>query len=110
MLRRQAVGASEIDANSSQASLSTTSESHVSSPTSSTFSGHKSGLKIPFLGKSDSAAREKENEKEDALGRWLREGTVIFKSVGVGLMDLVVGLHLVKVAQEKQIGTQVYNF
>jgi ornithine cyclodeaminase/alanine dehydrogenase-like protein (mu-crystallin family) len=44
------------------------------------------------------------------LVRWLREGTVIYKSVGLGLMDLVVGTHLINVANQKQVGTQVADF
>ena len=56
-----------------------------------------------------SSDHEKKN-KEGALARWLRDGTVIYKSVGLGLMDLVVGAHLVKLAHEKQVGIQVDDF
>lgn len=108
MLRRQAAEESESDALTSQNSASTASDAQSSSPTDSSTSSHKSGFRIPFRKKSSSPARER--EKEDALGRWLREGTVIFKSVGIGLMDLVVGMHLVQVAQEKGIGTRIDNF
>lgn len=108
MLRRQAAEESESDVLTSQTSESTTSDPRTGSPTNSSSSSQKSGFRIPFRRKSGSPAREK--EKEDALGRWLREGTVIFKSVGVGLMDLVVGMHLIKVAQEKQVGTHIANF
>jgi hypothetical protein len=43
-------------------------------------------------------------------GKWLRDGNVVYKSVGVGLMDLAVGNHLVKVAREKGVGTTIENF
>ncbi|GAO16323.1 hypothetical protein UVI_02017100 [Ustilaginoidea virens] len=51
-----------------------------------------------------------EGKKEDGLARWLRDGTVVYKSVGLGLMDLVVGMHLVKLANEKNVGTQIEGF
>jgi ornithine cyclodeaminase/alanine dehydrogenase-like protein (mu-crystallin family) len=35
---------------------------------------------------------------------------VVYKSVGLGLMDLVVGTHLIEVAQEKNVGTRIEGF
>ncbi|KAF4976844.1 hypothetical protein FZEAL_6547 [Fusarium zealandicum] len=58
---------------------------------------------------SDSFENEK-GKKEDHLVRWLRDGTVIYKSVGLGLMDLVVGMHMVDVANDKNIGTRIEGF
>jgi ornithine cyclodeaminase/alanine dehydrogenase-like protein (mu-crystallin family) len=52
----------------------------------------------------------KDKEKEDSMGKWLRSGNVIYKSVGMGLMDLVVGGELVKLAREKGVGTTIYDF
>ncbi|KAE9581281.1 hypotheticall protein [Colletotrichum fructicola] len=64
-----------------------------------------------FLHRRSSSQRSTEkHKKEDALARWLRDGTVIYKSVGLGLMDLAVGMHLVELAKEKGIGTQVDGF
>ena len=57
--------------------------------------------------------REKEREREerkDHLVRWIREGNVIYKSVGLGLMDLVVGHEVVRLAREKGVGSVVENF
>ncbi|KAK7753173.1 hypothetical protein SLS62_004906 [Diatrype stigma] len=55
--------------------------------------------------------REKEKEKrEDHLVRWIRSGNVIYKGVGLGLMDLVVGLEVVRLAQQKGFGSVVENF
>lgn len=54
--------------------------------------------------------KDKEKQKDDALSRWLRDGTVVYKSVGVGLMDLVVGTELVEIAKRKNIGTQIEGF
>ena len=44
------------------------------------------------------------------MSRWLSNGNVIYKSVGMGLMDLVVGGEVIKLAREKNIGTTVPNF
>jgi len=40
----------------------------------------------------------------------LSEGNVVYKSVGMGLMDLVVGGELIKLAVEKGIGTTIREF
>ncbi|KAK1774480.1 hypothetical protein QBC45DRAFT_385353 [Copromyces sp. CBS 386.78] len=45
--------------------------------------------------------KKKKKEKEDELARWLQKGNVIYKSVGLGLMDLTVGMQLVDFAQQK---------
>ncbi|PQE16902.1 family decarboxylase protein [Rutstroemia sp. NJR-2017a BBW] len=49
-------------------------------------------------------------EKDDDMSRWLRNGNVIYKSVGMGLMDLVVGTELVRLAREKGVGVNVEGF
>ncbi|KAJ4371560.1 hypothetical protein N0V83_004779 [Neocucurbitaria cava] len=59
-------------------------------------------------------SREKDHEVEDkahkSLMDWLQKGNVIYKSVGLGLMDVVVGGDLVRLADERGIGTRVENF
>ncbi|CAO2655943.1 Nn.00g047460.m01.CDS01 [Neocucurbitaria sp. VM-36] len=58
--------------------------------------------------------KEKDHEVEDkahkSLMDWLQKGNVIYKSVGLGLMDVVVGSDLVRLADERGIGTRVDNF
>ncbi|KAI9646913.1 hypothetical protein NHQ30_004913 [Ciborinia camelliae] len=54
--------------------------------------------------------KEVETEKEDSMSRWLRNGNVIYKSVGMGLMDLVVGAELVRLARERGVGVCVEGF
>ncbi|TGO69104.1 hypothetical protein BOTNAR_0015g00180 [Botryotinia narcissicola] len=54
--------------------------------------------------------KEVQTEKEDSMSRWLRNGNVIYKSVGMGLMDLVVGAELIKLAKEKGVGVSVKGF
>ena len=128
MLHRLAVEESETDTVGSQTSESFEAESlddrtpsmstiysdssqRPGSPSNSTTSGHsrKPSFPLPFRSNSGSSS-DAEKKKEDSLARWLRDGTVIYKSVGLGLMDLVVGMHLVKVASDRNIGTQVIGF
>jgi len=51
-----------------------------------------------------------QTEREDQMSRWLSGGNVIYKSVGMGLMDLVVGSDIIKLAREKNIGVTVDDF
>ena len=59
-------------------------------------------------------SKEKDVEGEDkahkSLLEWLQKGNVIYKSVGLGLMDVVVGGDLVRLADEKGIGVRVNDF
>lgn len=41
---------------------------------------------------------------------WLMRGNVIYKSVGLGMMDICVGEDLVQMAMQKGIGTSVPGF
>ncbi|PFH58037.1 hypothetical protein XA68_14240 [Ophiocordyceps unilateralis] len=79
------------------------------SPTSPLSHSRKPSLPLPFR-KSSSSSLDGERKKEDSLARWLRDGTVVYKSVGLALMDLVVGLQLIKLANSKGIGTQIEGF
>ncbi|KAI1880998.1 hypothetical protein JX265_001238 [Neoarthrinium moseri] len=49
-------------------------------------------------------------KRDDHLARWLTAGNVIYKSVGLGLMDLVVGMEIIKKAREKGLGSHIENF
>lgn len=49
-------------------------------------------------------------EGEKGLLEWLQRGNVLYKSVGFGLMDLVVGGDLVRLAGEKGVGTIIKDF
>jgi ornithine cyclodeaminase/alanine dehydrogenase-like protein (mu-crystallin family) len=44
------------------------------------------------------------------MAQWLQAGNVIYKSVGLGLMDLTVGLKVVEFARAKGAGTHVEGF
>ena len=47
---------------------------------------------------------------EKGLKRWLESGNVIYKSVGLGLMDVCVGEDLIVLARERGIGITMENF
>jgi ornithine cyclodeaminase/alanine dehydrogenase-like protein (mu-crystallin family) len=51
-----------------------------------------------------------EDKAHQSLMEWLQKGNVIYKSVGLGLMDVVVGMDLVRLADERGIGTRIENF
>lgn len=131
MLHRLAVEESETDTTGSRTPVSTEADSldfsdrtpsmstvysdppqRPGSPSSSASPGHsrKPSFTLPFRSSSGSSSEAEKKKKEDSLSRWLRDGTVVYKSVGLGLMDLVVGMHLLKVANDKNIGTQIKGF
>jgi ornithine cyclodeaminase/alanine dehydrogenase-like protein (mu-crystallin family) len=69
------------------------------------------------LGEAPSSKKKKgktgkdDHDKEHAsLMEWLQKGNVIYKSVGLGLMDVVVGSDLVRLADDRGIGTRIDNF
>lgn len=47
---------------------------------------------------------------DHGLSQRFQKGNVIYKSVGSGLMDLSVGLHLIEFAKQKGVGTHVQDF
>lgn len=53
---------------------------------------------------------EEGSKEEKGLMEWLQKGNVIYKSVGLGLMDVVVGTDLVRLADERGVGTRIDNF
>lgn len=84
------------------------SPSRTSSPSRSPSSG---GF---FLHKRRSSSQgsvdRAKQTRNDHLARWLTGGNVIYKSVGLGLMDLVVGMDIIKIATEKGLGSHIENF
>lgn len=53
---------------------------------------------------------EGEDRAQKSLVEWLQRGNVIYKSVGLGLMDVVVGMDLVRLADERGVGTRIESF
>lgn len=68
-----------------------------------------SGL-FPRRPSSPASTEQAKKGRDDHLSRWLTAGNVVYKSVGMGLMDLVVGMDVVQLAREKGVGTLVENF
>jgi ornithine cyclodeaminase/alanine dehydrogenase-like protein (mu-crystallin family) len=60
--------------------------------------------------KSDLAATRSESKDREQMSRWLSKGNVIYKSVGLGIMDLCVGSEIVRLAREKGVGTTLHDF
>lgn len=98
---------STIYNNSSDNGNGTRSPRNGSRSPASTSPSRKGSFPMPFHRNSGSGEDDK---KEGQLARWLRDGTVVYRSVGLGVMDLVVGMELVKLANEKEIGTRVPDF
>ncbi|KUI69464.1 hypothetical protein VM1G_05209 [Cytospora mali] len=92
--------------------------SRSGSRTASPSSPRNNSLSLPPLfhrrkssnGGSESSREKKKKEREDHMARWLQAGNVIYKSVGLGLMDLTVGMKVVEFAREKGVGTHVEGF
>lgn len=82
-----------------------------SRPSSRPSSPSRSGGSIFHRRKSSHGSGDrKKQEKEDHLCRWLQAGNVIYKSVGLGLMDLTVGIKVIEFAKQKGVGTHVAGF
>ncbi len=47
---------------------------------------------------------------EAGLLEWLTKGNVIYKSVGMGLMDIVVSQDLIRLAKERDVGVTIEDF
>lgn len=63
------------------------------------------------LGSGVDGGKPKKVSKDDIeMGKWLHKGNVIYKSVGLGLMDLVVGSAVVGIAREKGVGVSIEDF
>jgi len=58
----------------------------------------------------DAQRNEETVDEENSLREWSQRGNVIYKSVGLGLMDLVTGGDLVRLARERKLGTTVEDF
>ena len=56
-------------------------------------------------------SKSKGNKVDDGgLKEWLEKGNVIYKSVGLGLMDVVVGKELCDLADRLKVGTRIEGF
>jgi ornithine cyclodeaminase/alanine dehydrogenase-like protein (mu-crystallin family) len=91
---------------------STTSKSPTRKSSFSSLSRRGSKVLRNRHGSSSSNAPLKKtaSKEEEEMSRWLHKGNVIYKSVGLGLMDLVVGTEIVRMAKEKGVGATFEDF
>lgn len=61
-------------------------------------------------GAAAAAAHAGPDDVDRGLKDWLMRGNVIYKGVGLGLMDVVVGGGLVALADQKGVGVRIENF
>ncbi|KAK0672960.1 hypothetical protein QBC41DRAFT_267081 [Cercophora samala] len=75
------------------------------------FHRHHKDEKENKLDKEQDAGKGEDQDKDhQKLAKWLAKGNVIYKSVGLGLMDLSVGMEMVKFAGEKNVGSRIEGF
>lgn len=70
----------------------------------------KAGVPVERMLEVGSLLQEKAASDSGELSTWLQDGFVVYKSVGVGVMDLAIGQHLLSVAASRNIGLRVDNF
>ncbi|KAI1500871.1 UbiD family decarboxylase [Biscogniauxia marginata] len=112
-------GSSDSNASAGRNSIDNNGSPH--DKRSSSHSPHRrrrsAGLSLPFhrrtssqQSNSEKQQQQQQQQRDDHLARWLTTGNVIYKSVGLGLMDLVIGLEVVRLAREKGVGCHIDNF
>lgn len=82
----------------------------AASANSSVSSLDESGVEIQDNQDTQIAGHGPKDPQERSLKEWLERGNVIYKSVGLGLMDVTVGTDLVRLADERGLGTRIQNF
>ena len=55
-------------------------------------------------------AEMREGGSPRGMEEWLAEGFVVYKSVGVGVMDIAIGSKLLELAGEKGVGVSLDDF
>ncbi|KAI2464909.1 NAD(P)-binding protein [Annulohypoxylon bovei var. microspora] len=53
---------------------------------------------------------EPDQARKEKLKQWLKEGLVVYKSVGVGVTDLAAGENILALAKEHKLGAQIEDF
>ena len=102
----------DLSTSGSGSAMSTvfSSGSDKKSSSSRTSSPSRSGSFTLHKRSSSHSSVDRQKKKDDHLSRWLQGGNVIYKSVGLGLMDLTVGMHLIEFARERGVGTHIDGF
>lgn len=104
----------DLTSNPSMSTIFPSSEDSGSPSRPATPSRHSSFANSLFHRRKSSHGSERESKKkkdrDDHMCRWLQAGNVIYKSVGLGLMDLTVGMKMIELARIKGVGTHVEGF
>lgn len=66
--------------------------------------------KIVEIGELFNIRRMADQSGQDRLSEWIKDGLVVYKSVGVGIMDLVLGKALIDLARERNVGFRLQDF
>ncbi|KAK6073918.1 UbiD family decarboxylase [Seiridium cupressi] len=120
-------GSTDVSSDTDSLSLGTTGSSAMSSVFGSTASkdgssnrsssrpsspmrSHSSGFFHKRRSSSQGSVDRAKQKRDDHLARWLTSGNVVYKSVGLGLMDLVVGMDIIKLARDRGVGSHIENF
>lgn len=70
----------------------------------------KAGIKRDDMLEVGKIQEMRSNGSPDGLEAWLENGFVIYKSVGVGIMDIAIGSKLLTLAKEKGQGVHLVDF
>ncbi|KAH7087411.1 hypothetical protein FB567DRAFT_345301 [Paraphoma chrysanthemicola] len=70
----------------------------------------KAGIKKDGMLEVGSIQELRQGENPEGLERWLEDGFVIYKSVGMGIMDIAIGSKLLELAEEKGRGVHLDDF
>ncbi|OHE96919.1 shikimate/quinate 5-dehydrogenase [Colletotrichum orchidophilum] len=66
--------------------------------------------KITEVGEFTDALRRADETEAGLLREWLEKGLIVYKSVGIGIMDLSLGKVLLELAAKHQVGTILQEF
>jgi hypothetical protein len=100
----------KLDLTSSGSAMSSVFSSSEERSSSRTSSPSRKGSFSSHHRSASQGSADRQKKKDDHLARWLQGGNVIYKSVGLGLMDLSVGMHLIDFARKKGVGAHVDGF
>jgi len=89
---------------------STTSTSTLKSPRSPSLSSTPSRQPSSSSKSQHKKKQQQQTARENEMAEWLSRGNVVYKSIGLGLTDLVVGSDLVQLARERGVGVTIERF
>lgn len=109
---RASIDGPDISKGSLAQAINSDSHSRVSSRSSSfsSLSRRSSSMLSHRLSHVELGDGRRESKDGKQMSRWLSRGNVIYKSVGLGLMDLCIGAELVRLAGAKGVGTTIEDF